>query len=392
LDIHEYQAKELLKKFGIKVPAGAVAESVEAAARVAGQLGGSWWMVKAQIHAGGRGNAGGIRSAGSMEEVKSLADELLGKILVTPQSGTAGKRVRRILVEQRCDVEQEFYVGIGLDRSTGKVTFMASCEGGVGIEEILKTSPPKLVTASVDPAAGFSGFIGRKLAYGIGIRNDHVEGAVRAFQRLYDLYITCDCTLAEINPLGTTARGELTALDAKITIDDNAIFRHPDLAAYRDLAEESPEELAAAQHGLTYVGLEGNIGCLVNGAGLAMATMDIIKLHGGHPANFLDAGGRATRETIMHAFRIIMGDNRVSAFLVNIFAGISRCDLIADGVVEAARCMEIKVPIVVRLEGTNAESGKKILKSSGLALIVADDLADAAGKVVEAARGHLIRA
>jgi len=392
LNIHEYQAKEIMKKFDIRVPAGAVAESVEEAARIAQELGGSRWVVKAQIHAGGRGKAGGVRSAGSLEEVKTLAAELLGKILVTPQTGLAGKRVRKILVEQECDIDREFYVGLGLDRNTGKVTLMASCEGGVEIEETARTLPQKLVTASVDPAAGFSGFMGRKLAYGIGIGGDQLKEAVRVLQRLYDLYIQCDCTLAEINPLAITARGDLTALDAKITIDDNAMFRHPDLAAYHDLTEESVEELAAARHGLTYIGLDGNIGCLVNGAGLAMATMDIIKLHGGQPANFLDAGGNATRETILQAFKIILGDNRVSAVLINIFAGILRCDTIAAGVVAAARCMEVKVPIVVRLEGTNAESGKKMLISSGLVIVPANDLADAAEKVVQAAEGRLIRA
>jgi succinyl-CoA synthetase beta subunit len=387
LDIHEYQAKEIMQKFGIKVPAGVVAESAEAAARAAADLGGSWWMVKAQIHAGGRGKAGGVRSAGSIDEVKALAAEILGKILVTHQTGPAGKRVHKILVEQKCDVDQEFYVGVGLDRNTGRLTFKAASAGGVGIEEIARRSPGKLVTASVDAATGFSEFMGRKLAFGIGIRDDQIKQAIVIFQRLYDLYITCDCTLAEINPLGLTAQSGLTALDAKISFDDNAIFRHPEMAAYRDPAEESPGENAAARHGLTYIRLDGNIGCLVNGAGLAMATLDIIRLHGGRPANFLDAGGRATRETFMEAFKIILGDNRVSAVLINIFAGILRCDRIAEGVVDAARCMDVKMPIVVRLEGTHAESGKKILESSGLAIIVANGLADAAGKAVKAAAG-----
>jgi len=389
LNIHEYQAKEIIKKFGIKVPAGAVAESVEEAAAAAAHLGGSRWMVKAQIHAGGRGKAGGVRSADSIGEVKALAAEWLGKILVTHQTGAAGKRVRKILVEQRCDIDQEFYVGIGLDRSTGRVTFVASREGGVEIEAFVKMASPGIVTAAVDPAAGFSGFIGRRLAYGIGIGDDQLKEAVRLFQGLYDLYLGYDCTLAEINPLARTPRGDLIALDAKLNFDDNALFRHPDMEAYRDLADESLEAAAAATYGLTYIGLDGNIGCLVNGAGLAMATLDIIKLHGGQPANFLDAGGRATRETITQALKIILGEKRVSAVLINIFAGILRCDIIAEGVVEAARCMAIKVPIVVRLEGAHAESGRKILESSGLAIIAANDLADAAEKVVQAANRNL---
>lgn len=385
MNIHEYQAKEIMSKYGIMVPAGAVAESAQEATIIAGRLGGSQWMVKAQIHAGGRGKAGGVRSASSVEEVKSHANEMLSNLLKTHQTGAAGKRVGKVLVEQGCHIDQEFYVGLALDRVTSKVTFMASSGGGVEIESALKNGSGKLIAVSVDPAVGYSAFVGRKLAYGIGMTNDQIKEAVRIFNSLYDIYVGNDCTLAEINPLVVTTEGDLIALDAKINFDDNAVFRHPNIAAYRDITQESNEEVEAAKYGLTYIGLDGNIGCLVNGAGLAMATLDIIKLHGGQPANFLDAGGSASTEAITQAFKIILSEKRVSAVLINIFGGILRCDTIANGVVEAARSVDVKVPLVVRLEGTNVELGKTILKSSGLAIIAANDLADAAKKAVQAA-------
>lgn len=389
MNIHEYQAKELLSKFGIKIPRGHLAESASQAVAVARELGGNRWVVKAQVHAGGRGKAGGIKLASSLDEVQKNTTEILGKRLVTKQTGAAGKTVRKVLVEEALDIEHEYYVGVILDRGSGKVTFIVSAEGGVDIETVAKNSPDKIITAAVDPAVGFSPYIGRHLSYGLGLRDGRVKQAVALFQSLYNLYTGCDCTLAEINPLVTTAGGDVVALDAKLNFDDNALFRQPAIAAYRDLGEESPEETEAANHGLTYIGLDGNIGCLVNGAGLAMATMDIIKLYGGQPANFLDAGGSATTEAIETAFTIILGAEQVSAVLINIFGGILRCDTIANGVVAAARNLAVKVPVVVRLEGTNVEVGKKILGDSGLAIITADNLADGAEKVVAAANRHV---
>lgn len=385
MNIHEYQAKELMNKFGIKVPVGYVADSTETAVEAARKLGQGPWVVKAQIHAGGRGEAGGVKRAVSIEELESYVPDILGSELVTRQTGTNGKKVSKVLVEKGVDIKSEYYVGLTLDRASGKITYMVSSEGGVEIETVAKTAPEKIITATIDPATGFSPYIGRKLAFGIGLQGDPLKQAVRVFQRLYDLYTRCDCTLAEINPMVATNDGEIMALDAKLNLDDSALPRHPDIAAYRDPEQESPEETAAARYGLTYIGLDGNIGCLVNGAGLAMATMDIIKLYGGRPANFLDAGGGATTEAITEAFKIILSDQNVEAVLINIFAGILRCDIIAHGVVEAAKSIDIKVPLVVRLEGTNVELGKEILKSSGLAIIPAGDLADAAEKVVKAA-------
>ncbi len=389
MNVHEYQAKELMKKFGIKVLGGQVAKSVDEAVEGAKKLGGNVWVVKAQIHAGGRGKAGGVKLAKNMDEVKAHANDILGKTLVTHQTGPEGKKVLTLLVEEGCEIEHEYYAGIVLDRATGKATFMASIEGGVEIEKVAEETPEKIIKVAVDPAAGFTPFIGRKLAYGIGIKDKElVKEATKFFKGLYDLYIATDCTIAEINPLVKTKSGEMIALDAKLNFDDNALFRHPEIEAMRDPTEESVEELDAAKYGLSYISLDGNIGCLVNGAGLAMGTMDIIKLHGGEPANFLDVGGGATKETVEKAFSIILSDTNVKAILVNIFGGIMKCDIIAEGVVAAAKSLGVTVPLVVRLEGTNVALGKKILNESELTIIAADDLADAAVKVVEATKGE----
>ncbi|WP_372654761.1 ADP-forming succinate--CoA ligase subunit beta [Halobacteriovorax sp.] len=389
MNVHEYQAKELMKKFGIKVLGGQVAKSVDEAVEGAKKLGGNVWVVKAQIHAGGRGKAGGVKLAKNMDEVKAHANDILGKTLVTHQTGPEGKKVLTLLVEEGCEIEHEYYAGIVLDRATGKATFMASIEGGVEIEKVAEETPEKIIKVAVDPAAGFTPFIGRKLAYGIGIKDKElVKEATKFFKGLYDLYIATDCTIAEINPLVKTKSGEMIALDAKLNFDDNALFRHPEIEAMRDPTEESAEELDAAKYGLSYISLDGNIGCLVNGAGLAMGTMDIIKLHGGEPANFLDVGGGATKETVEKAFSIILSDQNVKAILVNIFGGIMKCDIIAEGVVAAAKSLGVTVPLVVRLEGTNVALGKKILNESELTIIAADDLADAAVKVVEATKGE----
>lgn len=389
MNVHEYQAKELMRKFGIKVLNGEVATTVDEAVAGAKKLGGNIWVVKAQIHAGGRGKGGGVKLAKSLDEVKAVASEILGMTLVTHQTGPEGKLVNTLLVEEGCDIDHEYYAGLVLDRATGRVTFMASSEGGVEIEKVAEESPEKIIKVAIDPAAGFTPFVGRKLAYGIGMKDKAmIKEASAFFKGLYDLYIESDCTIAEINPLVTTKSGEVLALDAKLNFDDNALFRHADIEAYRDPSEESAEELEAAKFGLSYIALDGNIGCLVNGAGLAMGTMDIIQLEGGSPANFLDVGGGATKETVEKAFTIILSDKNVKAILVNIFGGIMKCDIIAEGVCAAAQSLEIKVPLVVRLEGTNVALGKKILSESDLKIIAADDLADAAKKVVAAAKGE----
>jgi succinyl-CoA synthetase beta subunit len=388
MNIHEYQAKELMRKFGIRTLAGGVAKSVEEAVKVAEQLKTSVWVVKAQIHAGGRGKAGGVKLARSMDEVREHSKDILGKILVTHQTGPEGKEVHTLLVEEGCDIDHEYYAGLVLDRSTGLVTFMASSEGGVDIEKVAEETPEKIIKISIDPAAGYSPFVGRKLAYGIGMKDkETINQAMKFFEGLYNLYVQSDCTIAEINPLVTTKSGDVIALDAKLNFDDNALFRHADILEYRDPTEESEKELEAQKYGLSYISLDGNIGCLVNGAGLAMGTMDIIKLEGGEPANFLDVGGGATKETVQKAFSIILSDENVKAILVNIFGGIMKCDIIAEGVIAAAKELGVKVPLVVRLEGTNVALGKKILNESDLAIIAADDLADAAKKVVAAAKG-----
>lgn len=387
MNVHEYQAKELMRKFGIKVLNGAVAKSVDEAVEGAKKLGGNIWVVKAQIHAGGRGKAGGVKLAKSLDEVKKYASEILGATLVTHQTGPEGKKVNTLLIEEGCNIKSEFYLGIVLDRNNSKVTFMASREGGVEIEEIAHKNPDAIIKVAVDPATGFQPYIGRKLSNALGLDANQAKEADKFYQGLYNLYMQSDCSIAEINPLVLTADGAIIALDAKLNFDENALFRHPEIAAYRDFSEESEKEVEASKHGLSYIELDGNIGCLVNGAGLAMATLDIIKLHGGNAANFLDVGGGATKEAVEKAFRIILSDPNVKAILVNIFGGIMKCDIIAEGVIAAAKAVSLKVPLVVRLEGTNVELGKKILSESGLAITAAGDLGDAAKKVVAAAKG-----
>jgi succinyl-CoA synthetase beta subunit len=388
MNVHEYQAKELMREFDISVLKGGTATTVDEAVEVAKKLGGNIWVVKAQIHAGGRGKGGGVKLAKSLDEVKQHAQDILGMQLVTHQTGPEGKQVNTILIEEGCDIDHEYYVGIVLDRGTGKVTMMASREGGVEIEEVAKESPEKIIKVSIDPAVGYSAYVGRKLAYGIGLQGDTMKKAMKFFSGLYDLYIQKDCSIAEINPLVTTKDGDVIALDAKLNFDANALYRHPEIEKLRDVTEESAQELEAGKYGLSYISLDGNIGCLVNGAGLAMGTLDIIKIFGGSPANFLDVGGGATKETVQKAFELILQDQNVTAILVNIFGGIMKCDIIAEGVIGAAKELQLKVPLVVRLEGTNVALGKKLLNESGLAITPADDLADAAKKVVAAANGE----
>ncbi|MEX0798008.1 MAG: ADP-forming succinate--CoA ligase subunit beta [Bacteriovoracaceae bacterium] len=385
MNVHEYQAKDLMRKFDISVLNGGIAKNPKEAVEVAKKLGGKVWVVKAQIHAGGRGKGGGVKLAKSLDEVESYAKDIIGMTLVTHQTGPEGKLVNQALIEEGCDIDHEYYVGIALDRNTGRVTMMASEEGGVEIEEVAKTNPEKIIKVAIDPAVGFTPFIGRKLGFGIGLKGETLKKANKFFEGLYNMYMAKDCSIAEINPLVTTKSGDVIALDAKLNFDDNALFRHPDIEELRDLSEESEQELEAGKFGLSYISLDGNIGCLVNGAGLAMGTLDILKIYGGKPANFLDVGGGATKETVEKAFSIILEDENVSAILVNIFGGIMKCDIIAEGVVAAAKALDLKVPLVVRLEGTNVSVGKKILNESGLAITPADDLADAAQKAVAAA-------
>lgn len=387
MNIHEYQAKDLMREFNINVLKGGTATTPEEAVEVAKKLGGSVWVVKAQIHAGGRGKGGGVKVAKSLEDVKKYASEIIGMNLVTHQTGPEGKQVNLVLIEEGCDIDHEYYAGIVLDRNTSKVTFMASSEGGMDIEEVAHNTPEKIIKVAIDPAVGFTSFVGRKLGYGIGLKGDALKKAIKFFEGLYNLYVSKDCSIAEINPLVTTKSGEVIALDAKLNFDDNALFRHKEIEELRDETEESAQELEAGKYGLSYISLDGNIGCLVNGAGLAMGTLDIIKLFGGSPANFLDVGGGATKETVQKAFEIILEDTNVKAILVNIFGGIMKCDIIAEGVIAAAKELELKVPLVVRLEGTNVALGKKMLSESGLKITPADDLADAAKKVVAAASG-----
>lgn len=388
MNVHEYQAKDLMRELNISVLKGGTAKSGDEAVEVAKKLGGSIWVVKAQIHAGGRGKGGGVKLAKSLEDVKKFGDEIMGMTLVTHQTGPEGKVVNTILIEEGCDIEHEYYVGIVLDRDTSRITFMASEEGGVDIEKVAEETPEKIIKVGVDPAVGYTPSVGRKLGFGIGLKGDALKGAMKFFAGLYQLYIEKDCSIAEINPLVTTKSGEVIALDAKLNFDDNALYRQKNIEALRDVTEESAQELEAGEYGLSYISLDGNIGCLVNGAGLAMGTLDIISQYGGSPANFLDVGGGATKETVQKAFEIILEDTKVTAILVNIFGGIMKCDIIAEGVIAAAKELDLKVPLVVRLEGTNVKLGKKILAESGLAITPADDLADAAKKVVEAAKGN----
>src|SRR5215510_8393882 len=386
MNIHEYQAKQILRKYGVAVLNGKVATTPDEAEAAAKELGGALCVVKAQIHAGGRGKAGGVKLAKSPQEAKQHAAAILGKKLVTHQTGPEGKEVQKVFVEQGCDIAKEYYLGLVLDRATSRVTFMASSEGGVEIEEVAAHSPEKILRETVDPAVGFSDYEGRKLAYGLGLPKESVNKAVGFMRGLYRAFVESDASMMEINPLVLTKSGDLIALDAKIGFDDNALFRHKDILDMRDTTEENPKEVEASKFDLSYIALDGNIGCMVNGAGLAMATMDIIKFYGAEPANFLDVGGGATTEKVTEAFKIILSDKNVKGVLVNIFGGIMRCDVVATGVVEAAKQVQLSVPLVVRLEGTNVEQGKKILAESGLNIIPANDLADAARKVVEAVR------
>ena len=386
MNIHEYQAKELLRKFGVAVPKGGVAYTPEEAVKVAEELGGPVWVVKAQIHAGGRGKGGGVKLAKSTDEVKALAAEMIGMTLVTHQTGPEGKDVSRVYVEDGCDIARELYLGILIDRATSRITIMASTEGGMEVEEVAAKTPEKILKVEIDPAAGMQAYHARKIAFGLGLEGDQIRSAIRFLMGMYKAFVELDASIVEINPMVVTGAGEVIALDAKMNFDDNALFRHKDVAELRDESEEDPTELEAAKYDLNYVKLDGNIGCMVNGAGLAMATMDIIKLYGGSPANFLDVGGGATRERVTAAFKLILADPNVEGLLVNIFGGIMRCDVIAEGVVAAAREVSLTVPLVVRLSGTNSEQGKKILEESGLPIIAADDLAEAAEKAVKAAK------
>jgi succinyl-CoA synthetase beta subunit len=395
MNIHEYQAKNLLKKYGVSVPRGGVAYTIPEAEQVAKDLGGPVYVVKSQIHAGGRGagrfadnpeGKGGVRVVKSVEDVASNAKEMLGHVLVTKQTGPAGKEVKRLYIEEGCDIKRELYLGLLMDRATSRVTVMASTEGGMEIEEVAHNTPEKILKVAIDPATGISGFHARKIAFGLGLEGKQVNAAVKLILATYKAFIDLDASIVEINPLVVTGSGDIIALDAKMNFDDNALFRHKDVEELRDADEEEASELEAAKHGLNYIKLDGSIGCMVNGAGLAMATMDIIKLYGGEPANFLDVGGGATRERVTTAFKLILSDKNVEGILVNIFGGIMRCDVIAEGVVAAAREVSLHVPLVVRLEGTNVELGKKILSESGLPILSADNLADAAEKVVKAVK------
>jgi succinyl-CoA synthetase beta subunit len=387
MNLHEYQAKSLLNKFGVAVPVGFPAFSVEEATEAAQKLSGSVYVVKAQIHAGGRGKAGGVKVVKSLADVTTAAQAILGKTLITPQTGPAGRLVRRLYVEEGCAIARELYLSFLVDRTTQRVMVIASTEGGMDIEEVAEHTPEKIVTFSVDPAAGWQPYHGRLLCKAYGLTEKFsVQSANKLFAALYDAFWGIDASLVEINPLVVKADGGLIALDAKVSIDDNALFRHPDIAAMRDEAEEDPLEVEAGKAGLNYIKLDGNIACLVNGAGLAMATMDIIQLCGGSPANFLDVGGGATKDQVTKAFRIILSDPNVEGILINIFGGIMRCDIIAEGVIAAAKEVHLDKPLVVRLEGTNVDLGKKILRESGLAVIPANDLSDAARKIVDAVR------
>jgi succinyl-CoA synthetase beta subunit len=383
MNIHEYQGKAVLKQYGVNVPNGIVAFTVEEAVAAAKQLGTKIVVVKAQIHAGGRGKAGGVKVAKSLDEVRTYAQEILGKVLVTHQTGPEGKEVKRLLIEEGCDIKKEYYVGVVVDRGTGSVVMMASEEGGMDIEEVAAHSPEKIIKEVVDPAIGLQAFQARKLAYAINIPNELVNKTVKFMLSVYTAFVEKDCSILEINPLVVTGGGDVIALDAKLNFDSNALYRRKDIVELRDLEEEDAKEIEASKYDLSYIALDGNIGCMVNGAGLAMATMDIIKHYGGDPANFLDVGGGATTEKVTEAFKIILSDEKVKGIFVNIFGGIMRCDVIANGVVEAAKQIGLDRPLVVRLEGTNVQLGKKILNESGLNIIAADSMADGAQKIVE---------
>jgi succinyl-CoA synthetase beta subunit len=386
MNIHEYQAKEILKRYGVPVPIGKVASTPQEAKAAATELGGRS-VVKAQIHAGGRGKAGGVKLATSPEDAEQIAAGMLGKNFVTHQTGPEGRQVRRVLVEQGVNIEREIYLGMVLDRTQARVTVICSSQGGVEIEEVAAKHPEKILKEVIDPAVGLQPFQCRRLAFALGVSDEVVGKMVAMMQALYRAFDDCDCSIAEINPLILTQEGQVMALDAKMNFDDNAMFRHKDILALRDLNEEDPREIEAGKYELSYISLDGNIGCMVNGAGLAMATMDIIKLCGGEPANFLDVGGGATKERVSQAFKIILSDATVRGVLINIFGGIMRCDVLAQGVVDAAYKLSINIPLVVRMQGTNVETGRKILADSGLPIISAETMAEAAEKIVQAVKG-----
>jgi len=384
MKIHEYQGKEILRQFGVPVPRGIAAFTVQEAVEAAQKLGGPVWVVKAQIHAGGRGKGGGVKLARSIDEVRQLAGEILGMQLVTHQTGAQGQKVRRLLIEDGADIKKEYYVSAVTDRASQRVALMASSEGGMNIEEVAHATPEKIIKAFVDPATGLTNAQATELANGIGVPAASTAQCVDVLQKLYKVYMDTDASLVEINPLILEGNGNIKALDAKFNFDSNALYRHPEIVAYRDLDEEDPAEVEASKFDLAYISLDGNIGCLVNGAGLAMAAMDTIKLFGGEPANFLDVGGGATPEKVTEAFKIMLKNDKVKAILVNIFGGIMKCDTIATGVVAACKATNLNVPLVVRMKGTNEELGKKILADSGLPIISADTMADAAQKVIAA--------
>ncbi|QDX80050.1 succinate--CoA ligase subunit beta [Denitratisoma sp. DHT3] len=386
MKIHEYQGKEILRKFGVTTPRGKPAFSVDEAVKVAEELGGKVWVVKAQIHAGGRGKGGGVKVAKSMDEVRQYAGQILGMQLVTHQTGAAGQKVNRLLIEEGADIKKEYYLAVLTDRATQKVAVMASSEGGMDIEEVAHATPEKILKEFADPLTGLTDQQAENLARGIGVPEGSVAQAKAEIQKLYQCYMETDASLAEINPLILEGNGNIKALDAKFNFDSNALYRHPEIVAYRDLDEEDADEIEASKFDLAYISLDGNIGCLVNGAGLAMATMDTIKLFGAEPANFLDVGGGATTEKVTEAFKIMLKNPKVKGILVNIFGGIMKCDTIATGVVTAARETHLSVPLVVRMKGTNEELGKQILKDSGLPIISADTMAEAATKIVAAVK------
>jgi succinyl-CoA synthetase beta subunit len=394
MNIHEYQAKELLQKFDVATTRGRVASTLDDAEQIARELGDVDIVVKAQIHAGGRGKGtfkngfkGGVHVRRTPDEVRDVALKMLGQILVTNQTGPAGRKVNKLLIAESADIAREIYFAVLLDRATAAPVIVASTEGGVEIEAVAAKSPEKIIREPIDPLAGLQPFQTRKLAKQLGFESSQLKSASKLFEGLYRTFVAYDCSMVEVNPLVVTTKGDVLALDAKFNFDDNALYRHPEIAALRDIAEEDPREVEASKHGLNYIGLDGNIACLVNGAGLAMATMDIIKFYGGEPANFLDVGGGATEEQVTEAFKILIADKKVKAILVNIFGGIMKCDIIAQGIINAAKTLKLSVPLIVRLEGTNVEAGKKLIADSGLAVITADDLADAAQKAVKAAAG-----
>ena len=386
MKIHEYQGKEILRQFDVPVPRGYPAFTVQEAVEAAEKLGGPVWVVKAQIHAGGRGKGGGVKVAKSLDDVRARATDILGMQLVTHQTGAEGQKVRRLYIEDGADIGKEFYVSLVTDRGTQSVAFIASSEGGMDIEEVAHSTPEKIITEMIDPLAGLTDEQAAKIARAIGMEGHTVDQAVSLFKNLYRCYMETDASLVEINPLNRDSKGNLMALDAKFNFDSNALFRHPEIVAYRDLDEEDPAEVEASKFDLAYISLDGNIGCLVNGAGLAMATMDTIKLFGGEPANFLDVGGGATAEKVTEAFKLMLKNPDVKGILVNIFGGIMKCDTIANGVVTASRAVNLTVPLVVRMKGTNEDLGKQILKDSGLPIISADTMAEAATKIVEAVK------